>query len=67
MDYATWEEEVENLSWIRLGAQLDEFEDVDFDDLYLQGRSPEEVVQYLYEEDMYAGDEDDGEADPEDY
>jgi hypothetical protein len=50
MDYDTWLEEVDNIAWIRLGAQLDEFEDTDFEDLYRRGVSPEDVVQQLYEE-----------------
>ena len=50
MDYDTWLEEVDNIAWIRLGAQLDEFEDTDFEDLYRRVISPEDVVQQLYEE-----------------
>lgn len=62
MSYDSWLEEVDNIAWIRLGAQLDEFEDTDFEDLYNQGRTPEEVVQQLYEED----DDDDFEVDDSD-
>ena len=51
MDYEQWLEELEEELWVRLGAQMDEFEDVDFEDFYERGYSYTQIAERLYEDD----------------
>lgn len=60
MDYDDWLDELEEEIWVRLGAQLNEFEDVDFRDFYERGYSYTQIVERLYEDDE---DDDDFEMD----
>ena len=48
--YDDWLEEVENSIWLFMGAKLSDFENIDFEDLFEQGYSPDDVANYLFEE-----------------
>lgn len=48
-DYEIWLEEVENAVYALLDADLDDFDDEDFEAMYEQGMDPDSVAQYLFE------------------
>lgn len=50
MDYQEWLEELEEEIWVRLGAKLEEFDDVNFEDFYESGYSYTQIVEKLYDE-----------------
>ena len=49
MDFDSWMDEVENILWVRLDATPEDY-DVDFEDMFDRGLSPEDVAYELYEE-----------------
>jgi hypothetical protein len=58
VNYNDWLDALEEVAWVRLASRLDDFDDVDFENLYDQGYTPESAVEFLYEgEDDYDEDE----------
>lgn len=65
-DYQDWLAELEEELWVRLGAEIDEFNDTDFQTLFDSGHSPSTVVEMLYEDDYERFDEEDEVIDDDD-
>lgn len=48
-DYMVWFEEVADEIFALLGSSVDEFDDINFLNLYLEGYEPEAAVREIYE------------------